>query len=441
MLFQYSNQHSYSLYGLRRKDLLKMVSETEGYKNVDAILLFAGFEHEKYPFKQDSSFYYFTGIADPGVVLFIADGVTTLYVPQYATNRGQWVKSSIELVEGNARVLGVDCITELGDPCAGYTIAPGVSRTTHAKFLSDVQAYIQKGKRIGVLYKPEVGNFFEQSMLIEHLDRLVGGVISQSVDISPLIMGMRRKKDMHEIELMCKAIEATMSAHDNALYAIASGVRECEVQGVIEGTFISLGAQVAFPSIVAGGTNATVLHYTKNQDVLQAGETVVIDVGAQYESYCADITRTYPVSGIFTEEQKKLYLIVLEVQEYVASLAKPGMWLSNKAHPDQSLHHLARQFLQDYGYERYFPHGIGHFLGLDVHDVGDYQVPLQEGDVFTIEPGIYVPEKKLGIRIEDNYWLARDQLVCLSEQLPKKVEDIEQLMQEYQDEETDEFVA
>jgi Xaa-Pro aminopeptidase len=121
---------------------------------------------------------------------------------------------------------------------------------------------------------------------------------------------------------------------------------------------------------------------------------------------------------------------VLETQEYIASLAKPGIWLSNKDKPEQSLNHLAKKYLTERGYGAYFPHGIGHFLGLDVHDVGDYSVPLREGDVITIEPGIYIPEENIGIRIEDDYWIVKDGVVCLSEFIPKRAEDIEAIVQQ-----------
>ena len=200
-------------------------------------------------------------------------------------------------------------------------------------------------------------------------------------------------------------------------------------------------ARTSFPSIVAGGKNSTVLHYHENSGTLRNGDLVVVDIGAEYNNYCADLTRTYPVSGTFSKRQKEIYEVVLATQEYIASRAKPGMWLKNKDNVEQSLHHLAVKFLAQSGYDKYFPHGIGHFLGLDVHDVGDYTVPLQEGDVITIEPGIYIAEESIGIRIEDNYWITKDGAVCLSENLPKEVEDIEGFMQDIlnrRDEEDDE---
>lgn len=184
-----------------------------------------------------------------------------------------------------------------------------------------------------------------------------------------------------------------------------------------------------FPIIVGSGSNSTVLHYTENNNVLEKDDVVVVDIGARYEHYCGDITRTYPVSGKFTKRQKEIYNLVLAVQRYIEGIAKPGMWLSNKEHEDASLHHLAKKFLHEHGgYDSYFVHSLGHYLGLDAHDAGDYTQPLQSGDVITLEPGIYLKEEALGIRIEDNYWIVEDGNVCLSDQLPKDAEQIEELI-------------
>ena len=201
------------------------------------------------------------------------------------------------------------------------------------------------------------------------------------------------------------------------------------VQAGLEYMMTGAGAKPSFPSIVASGKNSTILHYSPSERIIKKGDLVVVDIGAEYNYYCADLTRTYPVSGKFTPRQRELYQLVLDTQSYIADVAKPGMWLKNKANPEQSLHHLAVSFLKERGYEQYFIHGIGHYLGIDVHDVGTYETPLQEGDVITIEPGLYLPEEKIGIRIEDNYWIVKNGAICLSEELPKSLEEIERIMQ------------
>jgi Xaa-Pro aminopeptidase len=235
---------------------------------------------------------------------------------------------------------------------------------------------------------------------------------------------------MHEMELMYKAVDITCLAQDAAAKAISNDMTEAEVQASLE--YIITGSQAApsFPSIVGSGKNAAILHYTENNGIMKNGDLVVVDIGARYKQYCADITRTYPVSGKFTDRQKEIYTIVLETQEYIADRAKPGVWLSNADKPERSLNHLAKAFIKEKGYEQYFPHGIGHFLGLDVHDVGDYKEPLKEGDVITIEPGIYIKDEHIGIRIEDDYWIIKDGAICLSEGLPKSIKEIEQMVQE-----------
>jgi Xaa-Pro aminopeptidase len=241
---------------------------------------------------------------------------------------------------------------------------------------------------------------------------------------------MRRIKSSFEIDSIEEAVRITSLGHARAAGMVGHNVYEREIVGAIEGDFIASGAQIAFPSIVASGPQATILHYDEHNRPMQNGELVVVDIGASVNGYCADISRTYPVSGIFTDRQKELYEIVLRTQEYIASLARPGYWLSNVACPEKSLYHLAVGFLKDHGgYDLYFSHGIGHYLGLDVHDVGSYAQPLAEHDVITIEPGIYISQEGIGIRIEDNYVLTADGVNCLSTALPKKIEEIEEFMQ------------
>jgi len=228
--------------------------------------------------------------------------------------------------------------------------------------------------------------------------------------------------------LIRRAIKNTVHAQRAAAWAIGDGVREAEVQACLEYVMIRAGMRPCFPSIVASGRNGTVLHYDDNTDVMRAGELVVVDIGAACGHYCADISRTYPVSGRFTARQRELYDVVLQTQEHVARLAGPGMWLVNKQDPTVSLHHHAQDFLDRAGYGHYFPHAIGHSLGLDDHDAGDRQSSLHEGDVMTIEPGVYIPDEEIGIRIEDDYVIGPDGAICLSQQLPKEPGEVEALM-------------
>ena len=182
---------------------------------------------------------------------------------------------------------------------------------------------------------------------------------------------------------------------------------------------------------MAGGKRSTVLHYCLNNQKIQQDDLVLIDAGAMYQHYCADITRTFPASGKFTDRQKELYEIVLETQNHVVEHIRPGVWLSNSKEQDRSLLHIAHSFLKKKGYSDYFKHNIGHYLGLDVHDVGSFEKPLQEGDVIAVEPGVYLEDEEIGIRIEDNYWVVNDATpVCLSESIPKGIKEVEEMVEE-----------
>jgi Xaa-Pro aminopeptidase len=240
---------------------------------------------------------------------------------------------------------------------------------------------------------------------------------------------MRRIKDDYETDLIYKAVQITTMAHKTAATLIEPGTHEYEILAAVECVFTQVaGATPAFPSIIASGQNTTIIHYTDKKRQLQSNDLVVIDIGAEYGMYSADLTRTYPVGGKFTPRQREIYQKVLDTQLYIESITKPGMFLKNSRYPEKSLHHLAVTAFARQGLAQYFCHGLGHYLGLDVHDVGDLQQPLQPGEIFTLEPGVYIPDENIGIRIEDNYIMADDGVVCLSYELPKQPEDIEHMM-------------
>lgn len=431
MLFTGSGSTDSSLYSLRVKDLLSMVKQENPTVKNGAIVLFGAFENDRYAFRQESSFYYLTGIKEPGAVLVVdLSGKSTLYVPEHGTTRSAWVHTPIALTQENAKKLGFDAIVSLGEMAPGYQFHPFSDKKHYRTLIADLEKIIAAEGKIFTLSPNNSYEYTDQRNLLARFNDFIPGFKAAVVDIAELVAIMRRKKDMSEIEQMYKAVEITVLAQGAAAQAISDGITEAEVQASLEYMFTGSGARPSFPSIVATGKNATILHYTSNGDTLKNGQLVVVDIGAENNYYCADLTRTYPVSGAFTKRQRELYNLVLETQEYIASIAKPGMWLSNKEQPEKSLNHLAKKFLDARGYGKYFNHGIGHFLGIDVHDVGDMKYPLQDGDVFTIEPGIYIPEENIGIRIEDNYWMAKDGVICLSESLPKKADDVEAMMQE-----------
>lgn len=441
MVSNQKNIQDFSLNQLRVKDLLGLIKQKHPEIKKGSVVLFGAFEQDRYKFRQESSFYYFTGITEPGTIaVFNLDGTSTLYVPEHGTTRAAWVHTPVALVQENAKKLGFTNIIPLGDKAPGYQMYPFSDKAHYKNIIEDLNKIISNKDALFTLMPDNSGEYTQERFILSRFEAFIPSLQQNCIDICPLVAILRRKKDMSEIETIYKAVEITILAQGAAAQAIEDGITECEVQASLEYMFTGSNASPAFASIVATGKNATVLHYTKNCDQLKNGQLVVVDVGAEFNYYCADLTRTYPVSGMFTKRQRELYNLVLDTQEYIAERAKPGMWLSNSQKPEKSLQHLAKKFLDDRGYGNYFTHGIAHFMGLDVHDVGDRNEPLQEGDVFTIEPGIYIPEENIGIRIEDNYWMVKDHVVCLSEALPKKAEAIEAFMQEIDEDTTDESI-
>lgn len=419
------------MYIERRKKLCEQIN-TKYKTNKGVICLIANFEPERGLFRQESSFYYLTGLQEPGIMLTIdlASGSTLLFVPAYATARAQWMDTSFfDNVCKNPIKAGIEKIVPLGNPVHGYSLHQFGHLDYYAHFIMYLQTALLEQKTIFSLFSEDDSLYVDQRTVWLRFNRVIEGLEQAKIDVHPLIADMRRTKNAKEMETIFKAIEITMLAQEAIAAAIDDGAEEAEVHGNIKYIMCAASATEAFASIVGSGKNSTVLHYHTNNGTMHNGDLVVVDIGAEKNMYCADITRTYPVSGKFTPRQKEIYNLVLQVQEYIASLAKPGIWLKNKDVPEQSLHHLAKEFLRKKGYDRYFPHGIGHYLGLDVHDVGTYAEPLKEGDVFTIEPGIYIPEEALGVRIEDNYWMTKKGAICLSEGLAKTASEIELLMQ------------
>jgi Xaa-Pro aminopeptidase len=205
---------------------------------------------------------------------------------------------------------------------------------------------------------------------------------------------------------------------------------EYQLEAVVEYTFRNHGAdRVGFPSIVGSGPNNTTLHYDVNRRRIEAGELVVIDVGAEYGQYTADVTRTIPISGRFGPRQRAIYNLVLGAQQAAIDAVRPGRTLGE-------LNRIARNYIDDHSGElcgrqscnRFFLHGLGHHLGMRVHDVGDTTMPLRPGMVFTIEPGLYLAEENLGVRIEDDILVTETGAEVLSAGAPRTVEEIEALM-------------
>lgn len=237
-----------------------------------------------------------------------------------------------------------------------------------------------------------------------------------------MISWMRENKEAREIELIRRAIAATERGHRAAMRQARVGMHEYDVKDILEAEFRAEGARgLAFPSIVGAGRNSAVLHYPLDNNTIQAGDMVLCDIGAKYDYYCADITRTFPVSGRYSDEQRRIYELVLQAQEAAYRVARPGVYYSQ-------LQEAADNVFRQAGLIDSFWHGLGHFVGLEVHDAGDYNRPLPVGACFTIEPGLYLPDRGFGVRIEDMYLLTRNGCEHMTATVPRTVAEVEAWM-------------
>jgi Xaa-Pro aminopeptidase len=235
-----------------------------------------------------------------------------------------------------------------------------------------------------------------------------------------LLADLRQAHGPEEIERMERAIAITRAGHQAAARATVAGVSERDVQTQIEYAFNAAGGTgLAYSSIVGSGPNGAVLHWDDNSRILQDGDLVVIDAGAEYGRYASDVTRTYPVAGKFTTEQAEIYRAVYQVQEDIFAAIKPGVSMAD-------LQHIAEESMRRNGHLANFIHRFGHFVGLDVHDAGDFSKPLPVGAIFTVEPGIYLPERNFGVRIEDQVLVTEKGYRLLTADFPRRLEEVEE---------------
>lgn len=253
---------------------------------------------------------------------------------------------------------------------------------------------------------------------------------------------LRGVKTALEVEVLQKAIDITENTFRRLLQFIKPGVMEYEIEAEIFHSFLSQRATgPAYNSIIASGDSARTLHYISNNAECKAGELILMDFGAEYGGYCADLTRTVPVSGKFTRRQKTVYNACLHLHNYAKSILKPGITIVD--YTDKVGEEATQQFLkigllrkndvknedaENRAYRKYLYHGISHHLGIDVHDLGTRTAPIKAGMVFTVEPGIYIEEEQMGIRIENNLWITRNGNKDLMQNIPITAEEIEALM-------------
>ncbi|MFQ3788602.1 Xaa-Pro aminopeptidase [Halomonas sp. A29] len=393
-----------------------------------------------YPFRQDSDFHYLTGFAEPDALLLLlpgrSEGESVLFCQDRDPSLEAW--NGIRLgAEGAVREHGVDQAFE------------NAERDEQLEALLDgrTSLYLLLGDADVLALADDV-----RGRLTARARRGAQPPRSYS-DLAPLLHEMRLIKSERELALLRHAARISAQAHVRAMRAARPGLAEYHLQAELEHEFRWHGGSgPAYATIVGGGSNACVLHYIENNAPLRDGELVLIDAGVEFDLYAGDITRTFPVGGRFDDAQRELYELVLAAQERAVAAVRPGATLT-ELH-EGVVRDLTAGLIQlglldgdvearieDESYKRFYLHSTSHWLGLDVHDVGDYRLdgkprPLEPGMVLTVEPGLYIPAEEdipqrfrgIGIRIEDDVAVTADGHEVLTVEVPKQVAEIEALM-------------
>jgi len=399
-------------------------------------IIFAGIESEgpdaTYGFRQTNDFYYLSGWSEPGAALVIVSQVTAkegtsgrpyseiLFLPAHNLTQEKWTGPKLGADSPNiASITGFDRVASLDQMPAEL-----------ARIFSSGSASIY-------VDTPPEGDSSPASNSLQWLRRTNSFPMRMAThDVKPLLAQLRVVKDQGEIELIRHATNASIAAHMAALQIVKPGLNEHDVSAVMQYEYLKNGSdRPAYAPIIGTGPNSTVLHYSADDAPINAGDVVVMDVAGEYSMYASDITRTAPATGKFTDRQREIYNIVLGAQQAAMASFKAGKSTLTGRGSD-SLYKVAYDYINSHGKDlhgqplgQYFIHGLGHYVGLEVHDPGDNTAPIPRGAVFTVEPGIYIPEEKLGVRIEDIVWINRDgKLMNFTESLPHSAEEIEAAM-------------
>jgi len=397
-----------------------------------------------YPFRQDSDFYYLTGFNEPdALAVFVPgreEGEYILFCREFDQTKALWEGAHAGL-EGATKHYAADDAFSIDE-------------------VDEKLPELLAGKR--KVFYPLGHDADLDASILDWLNQLRqkarSGVVApyELSALEQILHEMRLFKSAAELKLMRHAAEVSAQGHIKAMQACQAGRYEYQLEAELVYHFMQAGLRaVAYPSIVAGGKNACTLHYTGNTDVLNNGDLLLIDAGAECDHYAADITRTFPVSGTFSDAQRQLYQLVLDAQTAAIAQVKPGAtWIQpHEAAVEVLTRGLVKlgllkgrvkKLIKDEKYKVFYMHRTGHWLGMDVHDVGDYKINdewrvLEPGMVLTVEPGLYIPSdcKKvdakwcgIGIRIEDDVLVTEDGNEVLTHSVPKTIVEIEALMQQ-----------
>ncbi|HEX8499898.1 MAG TPA: Xaa-Pro aminopeptidase [Pyrinomonadaceae bacterium] len=396
----------------------------------------------EYRFRQDSDFYYLTGFREPDAIAVVAPGREkpfTLFVRPRDREKEIW----------NGRRAGVEGARESYGADEAFPVEEFEAKLTE----------LLDGAR-SLYYRLGAGNAALDQALIDQLSRMRAmgrrGVRPPQAVVDPgaLIHEMRLVKSDEEVELMQRSADIAAEGHREAMRAARPGMREYEIDALVEYVFRRSGASApAYNSIVGSGANATILHYVDNDAELRDGDLLLLDAGAEYEGFASDITRTFPVNGRFTRAQRDVYQLVLDCQEECTRMVGPGVTLEGMH--ERSVEILTEgmvrlgllkgevaKLIEEGEYKKFYMHRLSHYLGLDVHDAGAYHLdgrprPVGPGVVMTVEPGLYIAEdaedvpaqyRGIGVRIEDDVLVTPEGHRVLTDKAPKQIEEIEALM-------------
>jgi Xaa-Pro aminopeptidase len=385
---------------------------------------------QNYIFEQEEDFYYLTGHNEEGAGLLILPAAPkgeapnmareTLFLPAKNSQKERWngVRMSpsdpgIEARTGFAAVKSFE---------SDFRIAIESLARSYPSFYTILP------------YQKELGGYPHEKSVTEWLE--LSAPQAKLKDIRAQIGGLRQIKSPGEIAFLKEAIGLTLDSHLEAMKLMRPGLYEYQISAKMIEVHAWGGSEAeGYAPIIGAGPNSTALHYDKLSRKIEDGDIVVLDVGAQYAGYSADITRTIPANGKFTARQREIYEIVFGAQNAALAGLKPGMDFCSKG--DKNVHRIAYNYINSHGKDlhgkalgSYFIHGLGHHIGLNVHDSGDHCTPFQPGMVITIEPGIYIPEENLGVRIEDDALITESGYKLLSERLPRNPDEIEKIMAE-----------
>ena len=410
-------------YRARREALAK--------KAAGVVVLFAPVEagDDVYGFRQEDNFFYLSGVSEPGGALLVASAgeakgdsparpyTEILFLSPRNLAQEKWLGPKLGPDDPKVtQITGFDRVEEIGK------LPDELSRMISGAFpaiYTDVPNAGESASTVALAFLKRLN-----TMLSYH-------------DVKPMLSSLRTVKDAGEMGLLRKAVDASVAAHFAAFKTVKPDVNEREISALMQYEWGKRGCErPAYAPIVGSGFYSTVLHYSQDSNVMKAGDVVVIDAAGEYSMYAADITRTLPISGHFTPRQREIYDIVLGAQQAAVNAFQSGKSNLKRGTDPNSLYKVAFDYINTHGKDlhgdplgKYFIHGLGHYLGLNVHDPGDYDVPLGPGMAFTIEPGIYIPEENLGVRIEDDFYVdGGGKLINLSGALPSKAKDVEKAM-------------